>query len=141
MLKSVFTAEGRNFGLDVVRCLAITCVLTAHSGVYTFFGLNLGFVGVEIFFVLSGFLIGQILVRDFAAPADSRIIFKFYLHRWLRTLPLYLLVLIVKDLCEDGGTHLRFYFFSQRNSDLTFFPVSWSLQIEEWFYLLLPLFL
>jgi peptidoglycan/LPS O-acetylase OafA/YrhL len=39
----------------------------------------------------------------------------------------------------QGTFHPKHYFFIQQGSDLTFFPVSWSLAIEEWFYILIPL--
>lgn len=124
-----------------MRAFAILLVLLSHSGVRPVFGLEAGFVGVEIFFVLSGFLIGQILLSEKKTFSDGKTLFRFYLSRWLRTLPLYFLVLVVKDILDPGQPHWKFYFFLQSPHDYLFFPVSWSLVVEEWFYLLIPLLL
>lgn len=133
------TYYNRNFGLDIVRSVAILLVLLAHSGIIFVFGINLGFVGVEIFFVLSGFLIGQIILKEFQTKITIQSCGEFYINRWLRTFPLYYLVLITKDFFISRSFHPKHYLFIQQNSDLTFFPVSWSLAIEEWFYILIPL--
>jgi peptidoglycan/LPS O-acetylase OafA/YrhL len=53
-------------GLDGVRALAVLTVIGFHEGA---FGLPGGFLGVDIFFVLSGFLITDLLVAGYAAPA------------------------------------------------------------------------
>lgn len=135
----LFETENRNFGLDIVRSIAISLVLIAHSGIHFLFGINLGFLGVEIFFVLSGFLIGQIILREFNEKVSFQGCSTFYINRWLRTFPLYYLVLLIKDLLPESSFHPAHYAFIQNNQDLTFFPVSWSLAIEEWFYILIPL--
>lgn len=138
-MKLKFNSENRNFGLDIARCIAISLVLLAHSGIHFLFGINLGFLGVEIFFVLSGFLIGQIILREFKDSVNIENCGTFYINRWLRTFPLYYLVLIIKDVASGTGFHFKHYFFIQNNADLNFFPVSWSLAIEEWFYILIPI--
>lgn len=88
----------RKIGLDFLRCLAIAMVLLSHVGSLAaalwpgiLFRGFLGFLGVEIFFVLSGFLIGGILFRQDAYLAGSRGLIAFYLRRWFRTLPNYYL--------------------------------------------------
>src|ERR1039458_8648984 len=78
----------RNFGLDALRAAAIMMVLLCHmTGALKF----LGIYGVELFFVLSGFLIGDILIRS--AARKGRFEFKdlteFWTRRWFRTLPNY----------------------------------------------------
>jgi peptidoglycan/LPS O-acetylase OafA/YrhL len=55
----------RIWGLDLIRAISILAVLIGHSIISKIYGNVLGGIGVEIFFVLSGFLIGQILIRDF----------------------------------------------------------------------------
>lgn len=137
-LNSLFNPENRNFGLDIARAIAISLVLIAHSGIHFAFGINLGFLGVEIFFVLSGFLIGQIIIREFQDNITAAKCGTFYINRWLRTLPLYYLILVIKDFAIDRTFHLKHFLFIQQGSDLNFFPVSWSLAIEEWFYILIP---
>ncbi len=108
----------------------------------------LGLYGVEIFFVLSGFLIGDILLKMLS---DYQFTFKsvllFWVRRWFRTLPLYFLVLSVNVILFyiiNGSLpiHLwKYVFFLQNFKDeyLIFFPESWSLSVEEYTYLLAPL--
>lgn len=143
----------RNFGLDVMRAIAILLVLANHIFNYfvTFHFLPViadisGTYGVEIFFVLSGFLIGGILFRDVLPRNEKNGLKIFYIRRWLRTLPLYYLLLIIFVVIDNlvykkGDLHLLHFIFLQNFSpaSLHFFSVSWSLAIEEWFYLLLPI--
>src|SRR5450759_5386369 len=91
----------RVFGLDVLRAAAIMGVVCAHGfvvlyphlvGVLGIFGHG-GFYGVELFFVLSGFLIGQILIREGPALGHAANVAVFYVRRWFRTLPLFFLFL------------------------------------------------
>ncbi|WP_080059044.1 acyltransferase family protein [Spirosoma aerolatum] len=153
--------NSRIFGLDLLRCIAIVLVLIAHtirplgdnvfinaSGIY-------GAVwGVEIFFVLSGFLIGTILIKIHNQhPVTSLDSIKIFLiRRWFRTLPNYYLMLCVYMLLYYISPKLEstpainpfpFLFFLQNVTPtfphLSFFGISWSLCIEEWFYLLFPI--
>ncbi len=144
-------ASARNLGLDILRSLAIILVLLAHSLSFFFVRSRLdltasyytmGFLGVELFFTLSGFLIGRILLNDVLQDCSWQSLRRFYLRRWLRTLPPYYLVLLLLPLTGRRFNWNSLAFlqnFSRR--DLEFFPVSWSLSIEEWFYLLMPLVL
>lgn len=130
----------RNFGLDVVRAISILLVLLAHRFDFNY---ELGTVGVQIFFILSGFLIGQILLKDFKSSGNIDTVFKFWKRRWFRTLPLYYLVLIFKILIYGnpyGWKMIVYFLFLHANFvGISFFGVSWSLIIEEWFYIFLPL--
>ncbi|MFN9114597.1 MAG: acyltransferase family protein, partial [Bacteroidota bacterium] len=142
--------ENRNFGLDLARAIAISLVLLAHFVKKIDF---LGFWGVELFFSLSGFLIGGILWRDLVQPDQVNLkhTFNFWLRRWYRTLPnyyLFLLIMIVyhrfvtADL-NNYNTVFASLWFGQNllMRDSNFFGVSWSLCIEEWFYVVFPLLL
>lgn len=149
-------AHRRVFGLDALRAAAILSVVLAHAFVVLyphlgeplgFFGHG-GFYGVELFFVLSGFLIGQILLRSGADIGNPRVLLLFYVRRWFRTLPLFLLFLAVNVAIEYYLRNHRltpeeiaqhgFFLRNFASSRLTFFIESWSLAIEEWFYLLFP---
>lgn len=142
-------AGRRDFGLDAIRAAAITMVLTTHSGLFAMGSINyrsgvlpaLGFLGVELFFGLSGYLIGSILL------SGRHTMPTFYLRRLAKILPPYLLglALIMIFMPQAGGwgsffSHLFFIqdFFPEQ---VLYFPVSWSLAIEFWFYLLIPLML
>lgn len=145
----------RVLGLDVARALAILMVLVAHTPFF-WFSMGLltpelsavctvpGVLGVELFFALSGFLIGDLLLRDAAAPT-WRGIGVFFLRRWLRTLPAYYAVLLVLCVAEAvvGGTwrsHGAYWIFLQNyeTPPAGFFPVSWTLSIEQWSYAAAP---
>ena len=146
----------RVFGLDLLRAAAIMGVVCAHGfvvlyphlvGVLGIFGHG-GFYGVELFFVLSGFLIGQILIRQGPTLGRAANVAVFYVRRWFRTLPLFLLFLGINVWLElqfrqhrVGFSETLSHGFFLRNLTgfhMSFFPESWSLAIEEWFYLLFP---
>lgn len=141
----------RNFGLDFARALAISLVVASHFG-HASFG-ELGFWGVELFFALSGFLIGQILWRNFsqAQAWNGKRIFNFWSRRWWRTLPnYYLFFLIAIALVYINGGSIpplsRLFVYLWFGQNLIsfywgFYVIAWSLCIEEWFYLLFPLIL
>ena len=147
----------RIFGLDVVRAIAILMVVFSHiyylidssnpllisvSGLF-------GFFGVELFFVLSGFLIGTILLNSFISDNFTvKDVIRFLKRRWFRTLPNYYLVLIINlSIALFVGfpidNWLRYFFFVQNfsNYSITIFNESWSLSVEEWTYLLVPVVL
>lgn len=133
--------------------MAITMVLLSHMG-YIFQGFDilglqlLGVQGVEIFFVLSGFLIGGILLRLLNASDFSKTdVLYFWVRRWFRTLPLYFLMLgvnVLIALIVDYGLpdNLWKYIFFLQNfhgSHTPFFPESWSLSVEEYAYIIAPI--
>jgi len=133
--------KSRNFGLDLMRSLAIFLVLIEHFGYNPWNEILLGGIGVEVFFVLSGFLIGRILIRSFEKFNGFTTIRNFWINRWFRTIPLYFLALIIQILISgtwDWG-YLYYFIFLQNNFyGISLYPISWSLVIEEWFYLGLP---
>ena len=147
--------------LQGLRALAITLVVLAHAGMP---GLAGGFVGVDVFFVLSGYLITRLLVREYYADGQIRWM-AFIARRLRRLLPalLTMLTLVVLMAALLLSTHefseqtasagyaatwtsnLFFafttfdYFAELHLRDL--FLHTWSLGVEEQFYLFWPVFL
>lgn len=146
----------RNFGLDVIRASAILLVVLSHCTYIlpepnTVFvnGIRLlGATGVDIFFVLSGYLIGGILIKKLNSNERSfKQLFHFWKRRWFRTLPNYVIVLLLniillklldKAIVKDIWLFIPFIQnFTTPHPD--FFTEAWSLSIEEYAYLILPL--
>jgi peptidoglycan/LPS O-acetylase OafA/YrhL len=144
--------SARLHGLDTLRALAVTLVVLHH---YTLFVSNaddsfgwvgrIGWAGVDLFFALSGYLIGNQILAALGTSAGLSLK-AFYARRLLRTLPNYLVVLAIYFLWPAVGEDAplaplwRYLSFTQ-NLGLapgTAFSHSWSLAIEEQFYLLLP---
>jgi peptidoglycan/LPS O-acetylase OafA/YrhL len=146
--------KNRNFGLDVVRMCAILPVLVAH---YMSCAVKetprifyvLGDLGVVLFFALSGFLIGGIILRDFENGFSWKVARNFYVRRWMRTVPLYWTFFLVSMFVTFWGLTLDHGWTAKCLGYLVFlqnlawpmphwFEESWSLAVEEWFYLLFP---
>lgn len=152
-------------GLDGVRGLAIVMVLATHfiGGSQGFTALQkavvkaagYGVLGVDLFFVLSGFLITGLLLRAKGKPHYFR---NFYARRTLRIFPLYFGVLVVlflvlprvitlSPLLQEAARHQAWLWTYTSNfyiaqtatwNSLTYVNHFWSLAIEEHFYLLWP---
>jgi peptidoglycan/LPS O-acetylase OafA/YrhL len=138
-------------GLDVLRSAAIMLVFmyhymcfVSHQATFGFLS-DIGWVGVDLFFVLSGYLIGN---QIFSALAKQRkfSLLTFYSRRLLRTLPNYLFILGIYFLIPSFRENTvlpplwKFLTFTQ-NFGLqggAAFSHAWSLCIEEQFYLILP---
>ena len=146
----------RIIGLDLVRAAAIAAVLLAHMWNLTAtwwpatWVLRVGgFVGVEAFFALSGFLVGGILYRSLVGGTLS--LGRFWRRRCLRTIPAYVVFLTLNLLFArrfygvtmswpELGTYLL-YVQNLGWQHPPLFPEAWSLAVEEWFYLVAPLLL
>ncbi len=107
-----------------------------------------GFLGVEIFFVLSGFLIGSIIIEKSCSSDNKwRWIPNFWGRRFLRTYPNYLLFLLLNWLIidtwrpESAPELWRYMTFTQSLllPHPGFFGEAWSLVIEEIFYFFIPI--
>lgn len=141
--------------LDTVRGIAVSMVLLYHAlfwsvGVDQLAGAarivarstQVGWLGVQLFFVLSGFLITGILVDSRARPDYFR---RFYTRRALRILPAYVALLAV--LAAAGAIGFAFlatsFFFMANLTQILGVPMQygplWSLAVEEQFYLVWPL--
>jgi peptidoglycan/LPS O-acetylase OafA/YrhL len=150
--------SSRIFGLDLLRAIAILGVLGSHvlwifpdaTGILAYVLTFGGVMGVEVFFVLSGFLIGRILYRLFTKDDFNLGHFKYFLaRRWFRTLPNYYVILLLNIFLVTAigralpDTWLLYFGFLQ-NFDQgmnIFFTESWSLPVEEFAYILGPLLL
>jgi peptidoglycan/LPS O-acetylase OafA/YrhL len=140
--------------LDGLRCLAVLIVIWSHwSPKYTsLFGIHLGFYGVQMFFVLSGFLITGILF-DAAGDDPSRniggfVLRQFYIRRFLRIFPLYYAVLVMVVLINVDTFRTTWPWHAAYLSNVHFWMVGsrgdfgghlWSLSVEEQFYLFWPI--
>ena len=139
----------RRVGLDVMRAFAIMSVLLGHaSALYPYYPSIVtwlphwfAYIGVECFFVLSGWLIGGLLIRHLDTWQSPQALALFLHRRWVRTLPTYWIVLGLVGVVGWGGATLGdfvpYLVFSQNiwQAHPPFLFVAWSLSIEEWFYL------
>ncbi len=144
--------------IDGLRAIAVGSVILFHAGLSQ--QLPGGFFGVDIFFVISGFLIGRILFNDIAEGRYS--LLRFYERRAWRILPALLFVLLVSyafarllltplafsefrsSLFATLGFSSNIYFWLQssyfeRASELKPLLHTWSLGVEEQYYILFPL--
>jgi peptidoglycan/LPS O-acetylase OafA/YrhL len=141
------------FGLDFMRTIAILMVLFGHclsiypptqSLIYQV-GLFFGFLGVEVFFVLSGFLVGRMLCQLYVDDDFSiKKVLRFLKRRSFRILPNYYLVLILNIIISfivgyAVADWWKYFFFLQNfnSSMLPFFPESWPVAIGVFAFLLL----
>ncbi len=140
----------RQPGLDLLRAVAIVMVVCFHSAGFGFtlpFAVHrFGWVGVDLFFVLSGYLIGGQILAQLQERGTFRF-GRFYARRALRILPAYLVVLAVYFCVptwreRPAISPLWKFLLSVQNFDLqagTAFTHAWSLAVEDQFYLMLPL--
>lgn len=154
--------QQRNIGLDCLRAIAICVVLANHAyigfflatGKYQWQGIAAeisaqSIISIEWLFVLSGYLIGMMMIRSFSTDggwfSHSR---DFWLRRWFRTVPNYYFFVVVNAVLvylgiAGGSFEWSFVYFSQNlvsaDSSGGFFSESWSLALDEWFYFVMPI--
>ena len=135
------------YGLDLLRGIAGYGVAITHYFYFVGEKQNFeyySFIFVEIFFVLSGFVLGNQLIKVHNEKNNLKI---FYIRRLLRTIPLYLVALIFYTAISNNFNldFFKFLIFIQKIIpnfvDNNYFMVAWSLSIEEFFYLLFPIYL
>ena len=145
--------------IDGLRALAVLPVILFHAGFELFGG---GFVGVDVFFVISGYLITSIIISEMGR--DNFSLINFYERRARRILPALFFVMLVSipfawfwltpgDLKDFGQSLIAVATFSSNilfwiesgyfatASELKPLLHTWSLAVEEQYYILFPLFL
>lgn len=152
---SYLSKAGKYPGVDTLRASAVLAVVMFH---YRIIGLNYGWIGVDLFFVISGFLVGGAIYDSMNEGRFSFI--SFYKNRTLRIFPTYYLFIVLTALVNiayfDSSTEtlmsstimaLSFtqttlpYYFGVEINHAVVPGGSWSLVIEEYFYLLIPMIL
>src|SRR6266478_4266045 len=136
----------RNKRLDVLRCIAVILVMLHHAGIWFVFT-RFGWVGVDLFFVLSGFLISGLLFSEFKkrGSVDFK---RFFIRRGLKIYPafyvfLFLTTIVSYYVLRAGSPPARYLhevLFVQNYEHGTW-DHTWTLAVEEHFYIFLPLFL
>ncbi|MCP4140755.1 MAG: acyltransferase [Chloroflexi bacterium] len=143
-------------GLDGIRAIAFLLVFSIHTGFLSF-----GWVGVQLFFVLSGFLITGILLDMKDYLPQKEYYKRFYGRRLLRIFPLYYFYLLLMtgvttwleripyrpnrmQVFQDQAPYAALYvyniFYAGANFEYTaFLEHFWSLSVEEQFYIIWPL--
>jgi peptidoglycan/LPS O-acetylase OafA/YrhL len=134
--------------LDLLRGLAAFSVAVPHYLVLASFAPDtseaISVLGVEVFFVLSGFVLAPQILACVAGqrPGDLGV---FLARRWMRTIPPYLVALVAMSLLADAlisRDFLRYAFYVQnlfgQHNARDYYPVAWSLSVEEWFYVTFP---
>ncbi len=141
----------RSFGsLDGLRAFSIIAVVWHHTSppLAAWIGTARGFLGVDLFFSISGFLIVTLILRE-RRRSGAISLRNFYARRFLRIFPLYyafLLGMLVISLILTGGHSLRvrqeivwcFVYLTNWVDQSTFLAITWSLSAEEQFYLVWP---
>ena len=143
--------------IDGLRALAVIPVIFFHAGFSFFSG---GFVGVDVFFVISGYLITTIIIKEL--NNDTFSIKRFYERRARRILPALIFVILISSIISfifltrsELGSYFKsviatllffsnFYFYKttpyfRSESDLEPLLHTWSLSIEEQFYIIFPI--
>ncbi|RDS86335.1 acyltransferase family protein [Dyella psychrodurans] len=141
----------RKPGLDLLRAAAILWVMPFHSYIAGYMGGGVwrwsGWMGVDLFFALSGFLIGSQVFNALISRGGVDFV-DFYLRRGFRTLPAYFVVLGIyaawPSMREEPGMMPLWQFLTYTlnlfiDPNRGAFSHAWSLCVEEQFYLLFPL--
>jgi peptidoglycan/LPS O-acetylase OafA/YrhL len=135
----------RNQSLDVLRAIAVLMVIVSHYTLYAW--MQVGNAGVDLFFVLSGFLISGLLFREIEKTGTVSIL-RFYLRRSLKIYPAFyfflavtaLLLPVLRPHWKFEVLFLQSYFWIPAALGPGWVHL-WSLAVEEHFYIILPLLL
>ena len=134
------------YSLDLFRGFCGYGVAFCHLQAFVFKNSQMEYLSllfVEFFFILSGFVLYPQLIKILENKDN---LFIFYKRRWIRTLPLYVIILLVVSALTSellSYDFFKYLFFVQKiipnfiSND--YYPIAWSLSIEELFYLSFPL--
>lgn len=132
--------------MDGLRFLAVFMVLIEHFAYFIGNKIHAGFFGVDLFFVISGFLITEGLLNERGSEIKESLI-RFYKKRFLRIFPIYYLMLFLawffsdsfKDVSVWAFTYTINYYPSVTGKEVPeLFAHLWSLSVEEQFYIFWP---
>jgi len=138
------------YSIEFLRGLLATTVAICHLYLSQNNNIHLETISslcVEVFFIISGFVLAPQLIKVF--NTNNLINFKiFIIRRFLRTLPAYFFFLVIISLLLNNFLSLNFFkylFFIQNffslNVNIDYYPIAWSLSVEEWFYIIFISFL
>ena len=138
--------NNHNHGLDLLRGICGYFVAICHYqwlvkkiDYYEYISI----LFVEFFFILSGFVLAPQLIKIIF---EKKHIATFFYRRWMRTIPLYLLSLLLVSIITNNIFNKDFFlylFFLNKTLpnllDNDYYTVAWSLAVEEYFYIIFPL--
>lgn len=144
------TSLQRNQSLDVLRCFAVLLVVGSHLPYYDAWA-KIGWIGVDLFFVLSGFLISGLLFQEFK-DTGSLNVKRFLIRRGLKIYPSFYLLMVTATVLYflnhaaiPRKQLIASWFFLQNyvHEEKVYLILShtWTLAVEEHFYLVLPVLL
>jgi peptidoglycan/LPS O-acetylase OafA/YrhL len=137
--------------LDTVRSLAAWGVAIPHFFIFHHLYAEefepLAILGVELFFILSGYVLAPQILQCVETRQRRRLTI-FLSRRWMRTIPPYVVALIVATILFKGAWSIDLVryltytqnLFTQHNKD-DYYTIAWSLSVEEWFYIIFPIYL
>lgn len=144
--------QNRAIQLDFIRGIAILLVIGHHAITlpstnvwacsFVYFEKHVGWMGVDIFFVLSGFLVGGLLMQELTKTGSLRV-GRFLIRRTMKIWPAYYLFIFYQIALHrhPRSTFLWQNLLNVQNYAGTSLRHTWSLAVEEHFYLILPFLL
>ncbi|MCC7029954.1 MAG: acyltransferase [Chitinophagaceae bacterium] len=130
-------------GLDILRSIAVLLVMTRHSDLEYNLIHQFGWLGVDLFFVISGFLVAGLLFAEYKKTGSMNIK-RFLIRRGFKIYPSFYIFLLINLLADrllnhatPPGSKLMAELFYVQNYFQGLLTHSWSLAVEEHFYLIL----